>query len=960
MKTSIRFAILASLLSFAVACGDTDEPADVGVDVVDDTEIQTDVGLPDATEDTGIDAVDDATDDADEDAVDEDVESDVLESCANEGDTCADGFICVEGLCESLACLSPGDWVRCEKLFERVETDMGRFATCTDRMCRASCYLDDDCAEGEICTDFGACRPFTGDLSLDVPFGPTTGTMQAGVANLLLNYPLGTPQGGYGTRAATNDGRYAASLRATSGQLHGLYARAVIVDNGDRHMLMMRLPVIFTQAGLHEAVARALQDVTGQDWRNDIIISSTHTHSGPCRHWHLPEEAAAPLGAFGIGEFHQIFFNWMRDKVVETALAALEDMAPAKIGWEIIEGYDVDDQVGRDRWSQTPPFDDNRALLIRIDDMDDVPRAALLSFGAHGTMNDVEYMSGDGVGRLERSFEDAIGEEFGRFAPVLFMNQNSGTMGPAGGSQGHAFPMAMERMGWIFVEKTWDTFMDMETTSELTLNSRTMRFPISYDLLGYERGAFSSILARPFGGEYHYGGLSCVGRNGGDDDYATHGELENTSCAGALQFLLYNAPPTTMIRSQMTMMEMNGLTLGTVPGELSQELAWEMQRALQDEFGLDVHSTWTLGYANDHLFYLLPTNMRGENPPWEGHSTPQPIDDYPDYAFSYHQGGYETTMSMWGPNEGDYLVDRFVETYHTMIDAAFEPARPQPLPTEYAVRDAEPFEILSTPSDIVGTWTVAPPTEVSRLETIEFAWYGGDPGAEQPQVPVVTLERNNEGWAPVILPNQREYNNLEWRFLTRVRRHADTNEWEWVVRWEELQDFPRGTYRFRIDGHYQNDAGERVAYDLTSDPIEFSGTDEIIVTPVATESGVTGTIGFPPEVRGQFQGPASDPGRATGNFRMRHPMVPTGSQPPVTALTTDDVTIELVNDAGTTMGSVESITTTAESVGGHSGVPVTRFAAVWSSTVAAGTYTLNVTVEDALGNTGTYSEEVTF
>src|SRR5690606_2418727 len=134
---------------------------------------------------------------------------------------------------------------------------------------------------------------------------------------------------------------------------------------------------------------------TGEEWRDSLMISSTHTHSGPCRHWHLPEQAAAPLGSFGIGEFSQFFHDRMKEVAVGLALEALENRAPAKIGWEIIESFDNDDQVGRDRWTQTPPFDDNRVLLMRVDDLDDVPIAALFSYGAHGTDNGTDYLTGD-------------------------------------------------------------------------------------------------------------------------------------------------------------------------------------------------------------------------------------------------------------------------------------------------------------------------------------------------------------------------------------------------------------------------------------------------------------------------------------------------------------------------------------------------------------------------------------
>lgn len=946
-RSTARLALLlAPLVSLAACGGGESEP--------DDTDASADVA--DVGDGSGTDAGTDVAPDGDDaDAVDVTDEEVVTIACEDD-DGCPDDHICVDSVCESLVCAGPADWVRCQTLFNRLGDERGRYAVCSYNVCRQPCYYDTDCGEGEICTDFGECHPFTGDLSVPAPFGATTGTLQAGVANTLMNFPIGVPLGGYGQRAAFNDGRYAESLKASVGEFHGLYARAVVIDNGDRHLMIMRLPVIFTSMATHEAVARALQERTGEDWRSSLVISSTHTHSGPCRHWHLPIEAAAPLGSFGIGEFHQWFFELLNQVAVDTALAALDDMAPAKIGWDIVEAYDTDDQVGRDRWSQSPPFDDNRALLMRIDGMDDVPRAVLFSFGAHGTDNDTDFLTGDAPGAAEHAYEAALGEQYGHYIPAFFVNENSGTMGPASGAGGHDFPMGLEHLGYAFVQKTWDRFLAMETTDQLTLRSRSTRFPISYDLLDYERGQFSADFAPPFGGEYSYGGLSCVGDFGGDDDYATHETLEGLTCAGALHFLLYNNPPTTLTRSVITAIELNGLTVLTMPGELSQELSWQVVRELRDQFGVDPANTWTWGYANDHLFYLLPTNLRGADPTYPGQSTPQPIDSYPDFAFSFLQGGYESTMSMWGPNEGDFLVARAVEAYRALTEEGFVPTLPQPLPDQYATRPYDPFPVDVTAAADIGRWVSEVPESVHRLESLEFAWVGGDPGAEMPQVPVVTLQMLTEGgFEDVIGPDQLPYSNLGPYFVTRVRQPVENGPWEWVAHWEELQDFPTGTYRFHVAGHYLDEGGTRQEYALDTRQFDLLPVETVIVTTGEIADGaLSGTAGFPVDVRGRFHGPGADPGTVSGNYRMRHPRVPTGVSAPLESLNADGVRLTLTGGDGPAIvlsgDAAVTVTTSDENIGGRM-VPVTRFEVDLSS-VAAGTYSATVAVEDALGNSG--------
>jgi len=915
MNTTHSKAALRAVLSLvtvalvATGCGGSDDdngitqPDDTGADVAADVESDATAdagedGGDDTGEDGGTDTGADAESDAEADTGVDAGETDIIlggpcethDDCADEGE----GSYCYENVCTTWRCPDPGFWDLCEENLNQIGEDFGRFAICRRNTCLAACMTDQDCGDGEVCTDFGECHPFTGEITGQHPGAGGDG-LRAGVANVLWTYPVGMPLGGYGQRAAVNDGRYAESLRASAGQTHGLFIRALVIDTGDRMHMTIRLPAIFTDMSLHEDVARALQERTGDDWRDSLIISSTHTHSGPARHWQLPPAAAASLGSFGIGEFSQWAYIWMRDSVIEAALAALDDLSPARIGWEVIEAFDMDDAVGRDRWEQTPPFDDNRVLLVRVDDPEGTPRAFMFSFAAHGTDNESDYVSGDALGGVERWLEMELGERYDTFVPTMFINQNSGGISPGGGVQGHRFPQTTERIGWAFAQKVMDAFEEMEMRDELQIRAVSHRFPITYDLLGYARGDFAGPGGRPFGGEYHYGGLSCVGQYGGDRDYHTHQEIDGMTCAGALMFLLFNQPPTIMARSQIHAMEWtsgdDSIAFLTAPGELATALGWQFARALRDDFDIDPLDVWTYGYANDHLLYILPTNLRGERPPYPGLSTPHPDDmtydadgypntpgapdDYPDFAFSYLQGGYESTMSPWGPLLGDYLVQQARDAWAKLEDPDADVQAPPTYPTQFTIRDDVAYEIRPTPADLVGTIVQDVPETVERLTPIEFVWVGGDPGAEMPQVPLVTLQRDIDGeWTDVVLPNTRTYTNLEQRFLTRVREREDTH-FEWIVRWEELHDFPLGDYRFVVEGHRHDDMTDRVPYSLTSGTFSLVGTPiEFDVAP--TEAGVTVTMGYAAEERMEFLESRNDRGAVSGDFRMRDPMVPQG------------------------------------------------------------------------------------
>ncbi len=797
------------------------------------------------------------------------------EPCEYQADCGIDAY-CFEGQCQaSPECERPSQRGLCQNHFDEIGADFADRTFCTEGYCQVACQGDHQCRQGEVCTDHGLCRTFEGDLSADPPQGQAD-TFDAGVGQALLDFPVGLSLGGYGSRMSGQGGRYVESLRPSHGTMHGLNARAVALDDGDRQLLFMRAPIIFPTMAIHEAVARNLQDATDADWRSSLVISGTHTHSGPARHWHLPPEEMTTgpgLGAFGTDEFHHQAFLWLVDSLTAAALDALDDLSPARMGWEILEAFDTDDAISRDRRGEEPPFDDNRLLLMRIDDPDGDPRALLFSFGTHGTVHSGDYANDDVIVGAETQLEDALGEAFDTTVPALYFNQNGGNMGPRGSSDGHSHTQRYDNLGHHLVERSFDTIADLQTTDDWTLQGHTHRFPITHELLDYPDDQFD---------DYHQGGFQCSLGSDGEpaqpDDYG---------CLGFHQ--IFNHRPMTLIqKSQISAFQLNDLTLVTMPGELTMTLGWQVLKHLEQQRGIDPFNAFTLGYAQDHLLYLLPTNLQGDRPPFPGLSLPdgEAPGDYPDYTFSYLQGGYEASMSPWGHNLGDYLIARALEAVALMdgeeLDLPFEP----PLPDQFTPYNDDPFDMDATAADDAGTITEQPPSEVSRRHPIEVAWIGGDPGAEAPQTPEVTLERQDESgdFQTVHLPSLRPYTNREFTMLTRLRP-TDDDLSEWVIYWEENQHFPIGTYRFRIDGHYLDaDSDERTSYQAHTDPFELGGEDVIQFDELSYDADSQ-------EVRVRLIYPAADAldiGRVdddravpSGSYRMHHPSVGSGDPIPV-------------------------------------------------------------------------------
>jgi hypothetical protein len=872
--------------------------------------------------------------------VDPDATTNVEPGCDQLFD-CPDGEFCVDGTCQPspAECEDNRSWRQCVSAFEETYPDLAVRAVCRDQTCQLSCWSDADCPDGESCTDNGLCVAYEGDLTVAPPGDGSRKPLEVGVGEAPLNFPMGISLAGYGSRSLLNGGgKYAASMRATHGMYHELDARAVLLDNGVRNILFVRLPIIFPTMALHEAIAQRLQEQTGANWRDALILTGTHTHSGPARYWHLPPDPLFDLGSLGVDQYHQQAFEWMLESSMAAIDAAFDSKAPGAFGWTIVEAYDEDDAIASDRWEQTPPFDDNRLLLLRVDDAEGTPRAVIVSLGIHGTYNDSDYFTGDSSGGIERGLEAALGEAYDASVPVLFLNEAGGTMSPRGGRYGHRSAHIYESLGVQFAERAIGPIMAIETDSDVELDSRTHRFELGLENVGYRPDEWTGRNTGLPDGAQPHGAIQCF--LGDDDDFSTYSNFTSTFCLPVHQ-ITHNAAPTLFYKSQVTAMNLDGLTAVTAPGEVAMEVAWQILREARDRSGYDPLQSWVFGYAQDHQFYIMPTNLRGELPPFPGISTPQAPDDYPDFAFSWLQGGYETSVATWGLKMGDFIVEQAAVALEILAGTPVD--TPNVYPQVFAPYNDEPFPIDATTD--AGTITTDVPATVERFEPVEIAWIGGDPGAEIPFAPTVTLEREVEGsFEPVVRESRRIYDNREPVMLTRLRRADEA--YEWVVRWEETKAFPAGTYRFRIEGHYW-DGSDVQPYATTSANFQLVPSNDIAATVAITNGQFEGTLAYPAAPPLEFVSSEGDPGAVSGSFRMRHPLVGTGIADPLVA-GEDVIAADLVIEyqSGGQTRTLDPATITLQTAGEP---PVTTFTAPAPSGGNLSNPTISVT--DAHGNT---------
>jgi hypothetical protein len=847
-------------------------------------------------------------------------------------DGCAAGEVCAAGVCvDAPPCLAIDDWFFCRDALDELEPGLGRTAICqsagADTLefeCQVACEVDSECLPGSLCTDFGRCLP---GLVREPPGTPvsTHARLLAGVGEAVLDVPLTTSLGGLSSRAGPGDGAWADGMDAAVGRLEGLQARAVSLDAGDGRLLLIRLPIIFPTGAMTEAIAAALEAETGEDWRDALVVTGTHTHSGPARFLPLLGESEAVLGPFGIGTFRQEVFDRIVRSSVDAARAAIDTQQPARLGWTIVEAFDVDDALASDRRGESPQFDDNRALVLRVDDDAGVPLFVVTGFGVHPTDNGSNWATNEICGGVERALEDARFPIANRVVPVLFVNGAGGSMSPAAGGRGFAVPHGNDYTGRVFAERVLPDLLALETKADVVVGARAHRFQITTETLGYVPGEWFNPGEPPFGGDVTYGGLNCFRGDYEDGDTPFSGAMrrDDMSCGIAFHTFLFNHPPSVFMRTQISAIDVDGLAMLSLPGELTMELGWGIAAALQREAGVDPLAFFGLGYANDHLMYLLPTTLDEDAPPWPGYDGPAPR-SLPPLAFSPLRGGFEADTSIWGDRFGDAVVAESLLAWRRLQERA--PSSLEAAPPVYPLDVKEPIAVDETPAARAGVVLQALPDTIARRAPTTFSFVGGDVAIEGQGPELVLVGADG----PVLLPSGRPFSTTHTVFPLRAVRSG--GEWHWTATLELPFDLPVGTYHLEGRGRVQQ-GGAVVDYTVTSSDFTVAPAT-LTVSAVRDGDGLVVRVGFATDV------PLLEDETLQGRLLLVDHRVPSGRLAPLPADSLRPQDVQASTDGVTFVAS-----TVVEEVVDGDPATIARI-----DSVGAGA--LVVDVVDAFGNVG--------
>jgi hypothetical protein len=188
-----------------------------------------------------------------------------------------------------------------------------------------------------------------------------TGTLKAGMAKTIITPPVGTQLSGYSGRTDPS-----------TGVLDDLYAKALVVDDGNEQVALVVCDIIGFRIDTVNEIRAIIQQQTGIKSDN-IMVTCTHTHSGP-----------------NLRVADSAYVEGLKLHVAGAVAAAANNMRPARIGATRGEC-----RVGANRRhpdSPTGPYNlykypegttDPTVMVLRVEDVSGNPIGLITNHAGH-------------------------------------------------------------------------------------------------------------------------------------------------------------------------------------------------------------------------------------------------------------------------------------------------------------------------------------------------------------------------------------------------------------------------------------------------------------------------------------------------------------------------------------------------------------------------------------------------
>ncbi len=525
------------------------------------------------------------------------------------------------------------------------------------------------------------------------------GPLMAGTATVRIPAPLGIGTSGYGPFDVSGpESPFAEIYPATNRLQSHPEIRVVVISRGEgAELVFVRLDSIGVFQQLRRAIVLELRERLGRDLEHALVFGATHTHSGPGR---LVAEGG--LFDYIADRFFPEFYELMIEETVNAVIEAYEDLSPARVGY--VMGHA--EGANRNRRCEDGSDYTNASVPVIAVERDGRLDALVLSFAVHGTVLSLTdfTLSRDSPGAIEHAVE----ELFDHPVQVLMYTSWAGDMSSGRPEvpeqEGSERPRNYDRMDQVgvgvaeAVEVALND-LDLDDSPEIALS--TFRTRINRNILDYDEDTFP----------HPYGALYC----NAEVDCETAPQVAEGLDKNCIPFPHDQPAPDQTVFS---VGRVGDLHLVTFTGEPVTSLAEYVMDGMREHDG--VEDVMFFGYTQDYLGYSLLEE-------------------------DWWWGGYESSGTLWGPRQGQFLADFVIDGF----DAFMKEERLQGQPRPWAPFHVDDYELYAPDEAVAFAKIISDVDETyGPTDVVSFTVAGGDPWLGAPMAYLETADGE-----PVKRPN---------------------------------------------------------------------------------------------------------------------------------------------------------------------------------------------------------------
>jgi hypothetical protein len=246
--------------------------------------------------------------------------------------------------------------------------------------------------------------------------------------------------------------------RYSEGVHDPILSSALYVHGDSGSALFIANDIIFVDKALVGEVRERIHATTGVP-RESILISATHTHSGP-----IVVSHASNRNDSVVPDPDPEYRRLLSDQMARAAADAVASAQPASLGF----GRTHVNGVGTNRRNKDGPQDREIPIVVARD-RDDRPIACMLVYSMHPTVlhEDSRLISGDFPAFTRRYLQE---HAFGRPVPIIYHNGTAGNQSPRYVARENTFAEA-ERLGAILGEAVGDALSDIEWIDDIAVQT---------------------------------------------------------------------------------------------------------------------------------------------------------------------------------------------------------------------------------------------------------------------------------------------------------------------------------------------------------------------------------------------------------------------------------------------------------------------------------------------------------